>query len=213
VRVRQEPDVKHHVGVPRRAVLEPEADDVHLKVGVARGAQGVQDAVAQFVDVQVGGVDDHVGHAAEFGHQGAFRPDALQHASVTIGRRVTSARFLETSYQRVVACLEEQDGDVAVRGLQVPHRLLQLAEELASPDVDDQPQPVDGGAGGGRQFDDLLDEGRREVVDHEVLDVLQHLGHLGSACSGQPGDHHDPGLTVLGAELPLSVGGSVIVAS
>src|SRR4029453_1018661 len=35
------------------------------------------------------------------------------------------------------------------------------------------------------------DQRRRQVVDHEVAEVLQHLGRLRAAGHGQPGDHDE----------------------
>ena len=62
-RVGQEAHVGDEVGVDRDAVLEAEAGHRDLEPRRLGGAEGLGDPVGELVDVEVGGVDDHVGVA------------------------------------------------------------------------------------------------------------------------------------------------------
>jgi len=62
VGVRKEATVEHEVDVDREPVLVAKAENAHLHRAVARlVAEGIDDAIAELVDGEVRGVDDHVG--------------------------------------------------------------------------------------------------------------------------------------------------------
>src|SRR5947208_1452655 len=80
VRVRQEPDVEHEVGVPGQTILVPERDQRDLQHRLRRGlGEQHADAVAELVGGHPRGVDDEVGVALERLHHQALLADALDH--------------------------------------------------------------------------------------------------------------------------------------
>ena len=75
-------------------------------------------------------------------------------------------------------------------------QLADLGEHLGVLATGDEREAVDVAVGLGGEFDDRADQRRREVVDDEPSEILEHVGHPGSAGAGQSGDQHDVGHAV-----------------
>ena len=205
MRVGEEPDVHHDVGVEREAVLEAEALDRDLELGAARTIEGGDEALLQLVDVELGAVDHQVGGVTDRGEQSALELDRLHEAIGIGGERVPPPR------SRVVAAdelgrvaVEVEHGDAMVGGTQRSH----VVEHLGVIAPGDEGQPVDTAAGLRRQLDDLLDERRREVVDDVPTEVLEHVRRSRPPSPRHAGDQDDighrrrlPSGTFAGAEV------------
>ena len=178
MRVGQEPDVEHEVGIPRRSVLEPERLDADLEPRLGwRVGERLADAVAQAVRGEAAGVDDQIGVTAQALHHEAFLADALDHA---VGGRqgVAPARGFVPVDQVVVGGLEEDDAVVDVFLLQLLERLREFAEEHAAAGIHHDGDPG-GAARPGHELGHLAEQRRRQVVDHEEPEVLEGVGGLG----------------------------------
>ena len=79
MRVGQEAGVEDEVDVEREAVLVAEGDDARLQPGLRLAREQVEQPVAQLVDVELGGVDDHVGLGLHRLEQLPLALDALPH--------------------------------------------------------------------------------------------------------------------------------------
>ena len=75
--------------------------------------------------------------------------------------------------------------------VELGERLRELAEEDAAADVQDD-RDLARAARSRRELGHLREQGRREVVDHEVAEVLEAPGGLGPAGAGQAGDDREP---------------------
>jgi hypothetical protein len=187
VRVRQEPDVEHQVRVSGAAVLEAEGHHRHLEAGLRRAfGERATDPVSQVVGGHPGGIDDQVGLFLQGLHPRALLPDALDHP-IPRGQGVAPAGEREAIQKVFVGGLQEQDPVRDGEFLELGQPLGQLVEEHAAPNV-----RHDGDQGWSplvrSQLGHLPDERRRQVVDHEVPEVLEALGGLGPAGPGQAGD-------------------------
>jgi hypothetical protein len=193
VRVGQEAHVQDHVGVQRQPVLEAEGADRDPQPGRLAAAEGGGDLASQLVDVQVAGVDDQVGVGPQLQEQLALAGDGVDHALA--GDRVAAPGRLVPAHEDLVGCLQEQDSDLdalASEGVQLAAEVADGLGEGAPAGVDDQGDPAGGGAGAARGQDgDPPDERRGQVVDHEVAEVLEHLGRLGPAGARHAGDHDE----------------------
>src|SRR6478752_8665009 len=134
VRVGQEAHVGHPVGVDGDAVLEAEADDRDLEARRRGRAEQLGDPVLQLVDVEVGGVEQHVGIATDVGHRAALALQTVEQASATL-EGVRPAGSLLATHQHLLGRLEEEQRRGAAGHLLVAVGL-QGVEERARPDVD-----------------------------------------------------------------------------
>src|SRR4029079_6462310 len=85
---------------------------------------------------------------------------------------------------------EEQDPGGRATRAQVRERAAEIVDEDSGPYVDDEPVAVRTPAAA-RQLRDLADERRRQVVDDEAAEVLEHVRSLRATGTGHAGDHRD----------------------
>src|SRR5580765_1602875 len=192
VRIREEPDVELHVGVPGRPELEAEGHDRDLDpLFRGRIRERLTDPVAELVRREPGRVDHQIRLAAQLAQAVPLLPDALDHP---VGRRegVTPPRRLVPVHQVVVRRLQEDDAVVRVQLLQLLQRFGQLAEEHAAPGVDDDRDP--GRSPGARgELGHLREQCGREVVHDEVAQVFEAVRRLRAPRAGEAGDDGEPG--------------------
>ena len=154
--------------------------------------EGLQDARAQLVRVQLARVDHEVGSLADRLEQLALVGDGLLHAPG--GQRVAAPGAFVAADQHVVGRVEEDDPHPLAGGPQLVEHVGQVVEVLrtgiaaAAPDhqgdtLDARPGPVD-------HLDHLHDEPGRQVVDDEPTHVLEGGGRGGASGTRHPG-HHD----------------------
>jgi hypothetical protein len=187
VRVGQEPHVGHEVGVDGDAVLEAEADHAHLEPHRERSAELGRDAGGELVDVEVGGVDHEVGVAPQPGEHLALALQAVEQPAVAL-ERARAPGCLLAADEHLVARLEEDQRRVAA-GRAVREVLRQRVEEGARAHVDHERHGLSRPLAGVDEADDVLEQAGRQVVDHEVAEILQLLGRRAAAGPGHPG--HD----------------------
>ena len=187
MRVRQEPDVDHEIGVARAPVLEAERHDRDLEPGLGRPAgERVAHPVAELVGGEPRRVDHEVGVAAQLREDLALLADPLDDP---VGRRerVAAAGRLVPSHQIFVGGLEEHDPGLALERAEVLQRLRELAEEDAAPRVDHD-RDAGGRARAHRQLGHLRQQRRWQVVDDEEPEVLERACDLRTTGAGQAGD-------------------------
>src|SRR6478752_2669321 len=189
VRVGQEAHVGHPVGVDGDAVLEAEADDRDLEARRRGRAEQLGDPVLQLVDVEVGGVEQHVGIATDVGHRAALALQTVEQASATL-EGVRPAGSLLATHQHLLGRLEEEQRRGAAGHLLVAVGL-QGVEERARPDVDHHRDGLVDPAAVVDEAHHVAHQRRREVVDDEVAEVLELLGRRAAAGAGHAGDDHE----------------------
>ena len=143
VRVGEEAAVEHEVDVDRQAVLVPERHEAGLqRAGALLVAEDLAQAVAQLVHVELGGVDDQIGQAAQLVEQLAFVGDAVGHARAR-GERVATTRGLVAAHEHVVGGVEEQHLGAGAHLAQLAERGLEVVDELPGAHVDDEREAGD----------------------------------------------------------------------
>ena len=138
------------------------------------------DLVLELVHVERGGVDDQVGVAAQAGHHDPLLLDALEQPAAAL-ERVRSPRGLLAAHEDVVGGLEEEQGRAPGRELRGQLRA-ERVEEHAGAYVDHGRDRLADALLLVDQPDHVADQLGREVVDHEVAEVLELLG--GGAATG-----------------------------
>ena len=191
VRVGQEADVEHQIGVERDAVLEAER---HQRDGQARPPPGrdvvLDEQVLELVHGERGRVHHAVGDLAERGEHLALGADAVEY--VAVGRqRVPAARLPVAAHQRLLARLQEQDlGGVAPLA-QLGQRVEQVREVFPLADVHAERHAIDGMRRAGDQVGEGGDERGGEVVHAEEPHVLEALDRVALAGAAHAGDDHE----------------------
>ena len=166
--------------------LKPKLITVTLRRVGGRGAEQLGDPVLELVHVEVGGVEQDVGVAADVGHHLALALEAVEQPAAAL-ERVRPAGGLLAADEHVVGGLEEEQ-----RRRPAGHLLvavgLQRVEERPRPHVDhDRDRLLDAAAVVDEAYD-VAHQRRREVVDHEVAEVLELLGRRAAAGTGHAGD-------------------------
>ncbi len=140
------------------------------------------------MDVEVGGVDDHVGGLSQLRKQRPFGGDRLDEAS--FAQRVRSAVLLVTAHEIPILGVKEQNAGVDPLPVELIDGGQQRFHRLAHPAVDHDrqtPSPL-------RHIvmrDRLGDELRRKVVDHREAEILKYLGGRGAAGPRHAGHDQD----------------------
>src|SRR5512143_3043559 len=201
VRVVEKADVHHHVGLDGDPVPVTEGDDAYLQTAGPLAAEPSHEGVPQLVDVELGCVDDGVGHLPERRENPPLFPDRAQGAAP--GRKgVLPPRFAESPHERLVRGVEEEDMDRAPPPRQFVEDPGEVGEKLLSPNVHPEGHPGPFPPRFGDDVDDLGKENRRQVVHAIVSEVLEHLDRRALPRPRQSG-HDDNG----GAMRPRVDGG------
>src|SRR5659263_181883 len=192
VRVGEEPDVDHHVGFDGDPVPVTEGDDAHLQAAGPLAAEPSHKGIPKLVDVQLGGVDDRVGHLPKRREYAPLLPDRAKGAAP--GREgVLPPRFAEPPHERLVRRVEEEDVDRAPPPPQFIEDPGEVREELLPPDVHPEGHPGPFAPRLGDDVDDLGKENRRQVVHAVVAEVLEHLDRRALPGPRQSGHDDDVG--------------------
>ena len=184
MRVRQEPDVEHQVGVHRNAVLVAEAHEIDGQVGflIAADPREGRERLAELMDRQIGGVDNLVGHRADAVHLAPFGANAFGRRPA--GRHwMRPTRFAEAPQQGLVGRFQKnQRGIQSFHRPKLSERLLEIGQEIFFADVHDDGDARDAFAA--HQIRErwnqrravLLRERDEFVVDRKIFDAVdQHL--------------------------------------
>ena len=170
--------------------LKPKLITVTLSRGRVGRAERLRDPVGELVDVEVGGVDDQVGVAAEVGQHLALAPEPVEQPAAGL-ERVGPARRLLAADQHLVGGVEEQQR--RVRGRSRPGRGWP-AGSRRTPRTGRRPRPRSAGSVprlSSTRRTTSRSRRRREVVDDVVAEVLQLLGGRAAAGAGHAGDDDD----------------------
>ena len=143
----------------------------------------------QLVDVEVGGVDHEVGRAFDRVEQRALELDRLDEAVGLVVERMLAPRRRRSG---APARRSTRRGTRCARGgrRRAARRPREHVDVLAP---GHERQPLDVAARLAGQLDDRVDQRRRQVVDHEPAEVLEHRRGRRAPGAGQPGDHDDVG--------------------
>ena len=188
VRVREEADVEDQIGVVGDAVLVPEGDQRRRqpRAGLPRPVE-LDELVLELVDGERGRVDDPVGDLPELGQRLALGADAVEDVAVR-RERMLAPRLVVPAHQRLVARLQEEHLHRVVAATQLAEPLHQMRQVLAFPHVDPERDVPDVSRRPRRQLGERRDQGRRQVVDAEVADILEALDREALAGAAEPGD-------------------------
>ena len=124
--------------------------------------------------VELAGVDHDVGPAFQILEQLPLVGDAFGDALVD-RERVLASGGLVAPYEHVVGRIEEQHPRAGAHLPELGQRGDEVVDELTGPHVDHEREPLRA-LGAAPQLGDLGDQRRREVVDHEEAEILQHVG-------------------------------------
>ena len=103
---------------------------------------------------------------------------------------MTAPRRFVAAHEHVVGRVEEEDALGDADALQLVERGGEVGEEVAGTDVDHQ-RVARRRLLPARELGDLADQHRRQVVDDEVAEILEHVRGLGATRAGHPGhDRH-----------------------
>jgi len=173
VRVRQETRIEDHIGFRGNAELEPEGDEGDQQlVAELPGEEGLLYPVSEFVDVQPGCVDHHVGTLAQRSEQAALLLDPRQQRPA-VNQRVGPASRLVPSHQRLVGRLQEEYAQPRAQGGDAIENLPQLAEVLGPTHVDDHGQTIHPAPLEREKIHHAGQHLRGQVVDAEETHVLE----------------------------------------
>ena len=182
--------------------LKPKLITVTLSRVVSGGAERLGDPVGELVDVEVGGVDDQVGVAAQVAEHlaaRAGRPSSSRPLPCSgCGRRAASCRRTSTS-----SVASRKSSVVVPAGGALGEVGLQRLEERAGADVDHDRDRLLDAAALVDQPDHVAQQARRQVVDDVEAEVLELLGGGAAPGAGHAGD--DDQLAVAGLGVPSSV--------
>jgi hypothetical protein len=139
------------------------------------------------VDVEIAGVEHHVGLGLERLEHLPFAFDALLEGC--FADRMPASRALVAAHEHISRRIEEQDTDpLGGRAQRIdgrPDLLLVVAA------ADDERRPIVGASWICHQFRELWDQNGRHVVDHEPAEIFQMIRCLRAARPRQPRDHHE----------------------
>ena len=175
VRVGQEADVEHDVGVAGRAVLVAERAEGDREPARLAGREHLGgDLAAQRGGAQPRRVDDRVRALADRAEQLLLAVHAVGDVAVA-GQRVAPAGLLVAGEQRLLVGLEEQHADGDVARVQLVEHRGELLEVLAAAQVGDDAGALHLGALVQEQPGERADHRRGQVVDGEVARVLEDV--------------------------------------
>ena len=194
VGIGQEAQVEDVVGFSRNAVLEAEGEDVDAQCPEAAlgRAESPLDDAAQIVDGKAGGVDHHVGGAAQACQPGALQMDrALQAYAFALQRMGAPGGHVAAHDLGRVGFEEHKLGAVAgvAQGCQ---GVLDLVEEARLAYVEAEHYALEVGHGGlFHELDHLGRHAGRQAVDGEIAQILEDLHGRALARTGKAGHDAD----------------------
>ena len=193
-RVGQEPQVEDEVRVERDAVLEPERHQRHADLGPSPLGEDLGHLLGELVDVEPGGVDDHLRVGAQVLQQVALAHDSVEEPALPL-QRVRAAHALEPAHQRLVGGVEEHQVGLPAALPQLGQRVAQVGEEAAGADIHDRRDARDRGGPllGGRQLRQGDEQVGRDVVDDVPAGVLEDVGDGAAAGAAHTGDDDELG--------------------
>src|ERR1700734_2465449 len=104
--IRQKAHVEYEVRIRGNSIAKSKAHHGHHQRTASWILEALDDELAQLVNVELRGVDHHVGHATDRRHSPALLANALEHRYAA-AQRMRAARFAEASGQGLVVGFEE----------------------------------------------------------------------------------------------------------
>ena len=187
MRIGEESNVENHVGVDRNAVFESERFDRHVESFTPTGLEDVEQTRLQLVHVEIGGVDHEVAIGFDGLEKTTFRVDRLEQSVRLDGQAMPAPRGLVATHQLRGGGVEIDDAHSVSGGSKTGH----FGHEFEVLATGDESELVDRRRRLTGQFDDGVDEGGRQVVDHVPPEILEHGGGGASTRAGHAGDQEN----------------------
>ena len=189
VRVGNEPDIHDDVRLLRHTLLESEGLDIDQEgVFFLSVVKQIIQLGVEFRHLQEGCIDNIGCLASKSGQHFPLLGDDL------VGNRGHAERmhppvFLVPADQCLIRRLNIQDLTVhPIIHCQLTHDVLNAAQKLAAPDIDDESRFRDFLIAAEGKIDKIFDQGRRHVIDAVVVPVLKPVCRLGFSCPGKACD-------------------------
>ncbi len=185
VRIGQEATVEDEIGVEGDAVFVAEGHHrgAHGRVGLV--GEELEDADTELVDVELTGVDDHIGPVADGLQPLPFVGDGL--LDLGPGDGMAPAGALEPPDEDVLGCVEIDHPDPVAAGPELVDGLEGLLD-LTAATTDHEGDPVLTRSGSAHRIGHLGEQGGGHVVDHIPARVLEGRRRRRAAGAGEAGD-------------------------
>jgi len=186
VGIGQEAHVKHEVGVGGHSEFIAKTNEGNEERPLAFGFEAFVDEVAEFVNVELGGVNDHVGELADGLHQEFFLAEAFADG-VILAEGMRAASFAVAAKERVFGGfdIDEDDGVVAAKMLEEARK---LGELQAFAGINEQSGALETAFAGGVEFGEDGDEVDRKIVDAVVAHIFEGFEDGALAGAGESGE-------------------------
>ena len=188
-RVLHEAHVEDEVGLQRHAVLEAEADDLQGQlVGTWLRPQRIDDALAQLLEGEAGGVDGRLRHLADLVEQGALARDRRADAVVLVVERVPVPSLRVAPDEDLVAGLEEDDLGFDVTAVERSQGRCQRHRRITLAHVQHDGHAVVARGVVRHELGEVSQQLDGHVVDDGVAEVLEDLAGGRLPGPREPGD-------------------------
>ena len=108
--------------------------------------------------------------------------------------RVRTAGLDESCSQRFVVRVEKENRGPDTAPEKPLHCLVEIVGRHTAAGVDDAGHPGMVTFDDPHSIDDVDDERRRQIVDHEIAEVFEHVGGLGPSGTRHAGNDHNSGV-------------------
>ena len=164
--IRQEAHVEDEVRVRGDAVFIAKTDDGDEHGTLVGILEALGDEGAEFVDVELGGVDHHVGKLADGLHESAFVAEAFADGQ-GFAERMGTARLAVTAEQCVIVGVDEHQGDGMILAKMFQQRR-EFFELYAFAGIDEKSGTSEIALAGGVQFGK-----NRHQLDGKIIDAVE----------------------------------------
>src|SRR6185437_4010575 len=182
MRIAQETDIEHEIGVARQALAERERRHEDAEAGLDREMEMPMQHTLQITGRQQRRIDDEIGAIAQRAHALALQANAV--ADRTLGReRMRAARLGVAPLETIVVAIEEDDAQIEalIVDQAVERRDQRRDGEVARTHIDAERERrlI------GRRHDEIGQERERQIIDRFVAHILESL-----ECRRAPGPRH-----------------------
>ncbi len=189
MRIGQKANVENKIGVGRHTVAIAETDAGNQHRTLFGIAEAVGDEVAQFVNVELRCIDDHVGELADRRHDLALVVEAFADAEM-LADWMRPARLAVSPQQSVFGGLDENDRDGMMNAKMFQKRG-QFFELIAFASIDEQGGAREAAFTGGVQLCKNRNQFDGKIIDAIKAHVLERVEDGAFARAGQAGQDNE----------------------